>query len=584
MKTAEEISTITIMKEFWRGIRPYKWAFFVSFFCFLAGNIVNLFPALLYKDFFDVLEGASADQLIAIIINIAILHGIDWVLVRVGLHSLIFLEAKTIAQLKQNAFNYMMLHSHTFFANNFSGSLVQRVNRFSRSFERLADSLMMNILNLFVVVAGSIIITWMVAPLISLILLGWVILFLSFNIGFSIWKMKYNIAVAKADSKTTGFLADTISNQNAISLFSGYKQETDSFKRISGDQAKKTIFSWNLSNFSDSIQMFLIFAVEFFVFYFTINLWQNGEATIGTFVLIQTYIIGMSHQLWGFNRVIKNVYESLADSKEMVEIMHTPYQIKDIYRAKELSVQSGKILFSGVSFSFNSTRKVLDNVCLKINPGEKMALVGPSGIGKTTIIRLLLRMYEPDKGAIFIDGQDIQKVTQDSLHKNISLVPQDPILFHRTLMENIRYGRKDASDEEVFEAARLAHCDSFIENLSLGYDTYVGERGVKLSGGERQRIAIARAILKNAPILILDEATSSLDSESESLIQDALNNLMKGKTTIVIAHRLSTIKKMDRIIVMREGGIAEQGSHQDLLEKKGEYKKLWSLQTNRFVE
>jgi ABC-type multidrug transport system fused ATPase/permease subunit len=221
---------------------------------------------------------------------------------------------------------------------------------------------------------------------------------------------------------------------------------------------------------------------------------------------------------------------------------------------------------------------------LEIPGGQKVALVGPSGAGKTTFVRLLLRLFDVKGGSITVDGQDISDATLDSLHRAIALVPQDPVLFHRTLLENIRYGRSDATDEEVYEAARLAHCDEFIDAFPEKYATYVGERGVKLSGGERQRIAIARAILKDAPILILDEATSSLDSRSEFLIQDALDSLMKGKTAIVIAHRLSTIRKMDRILVIEGGAIKEDGSHDELLKKpESLYRKLWELQAGGFM-
>ena len=222
---------------------------------------------------------------------------------------------------------------------------------------------------------------------------------------------------------------------------------------------------------------------------------------------------------------------------------------------------------------------------MTIKSGEKVAVIGPSGAGKTTMVRLIMRLYDVTDGSIEIDGQDIKLITQDSLRENISFVPQDPILFHRTLMDNIRYGRRDATDEEVILAAKLAHCDEFVNNSPLKYDTFVGERGIKLSGGERQRIAIARAILKKAPILILDEATSSLDSHSEVLIQDALNNLMKNCTTIVIAHRLSTIKKMDRIIAMDHGVIVEEGNHEELSKKEnGLYQRLWDLQVGGFIQ
>jgi ATP-binding cassette, subfamily B, bacterial len=261
-----------------------------------------------------------------------------------------------------------------------------------------------------------------------------------------------------------------------------------------------------------------------------------------------------------------------------------PHEIVDNPGSMPLVLKNGKIEFKDVKFFFNPDKPVLNNISFVVEPGEKVGLVGPSGAGKSTLVRLLLRFFDIKNGEILIDGQNIQKITMESLHDNLSLVPQDPILFHRTLSENIRYGRSDATDEEVREAARMAHCDEFIEALPNKYDTYVGERGVKLSGGERQRVAIARAIIKNAPILILDEATSSLDSHSEALIQDALQTLMKGKTVIVIAHRLSTIRKMDRIIVIEGGEIVEEGNHDKLSETEGSlYKKLWTLQAGGFL-
>src|SRR5581483_7532413 len=305
---------------------------------------------------------------------------------------------------------------------------------------------------------------------------------------------------------------------------------------------------------------------------------------VGVFFLIEAYLLSIIDQLWGFTRLVRDFYQSYADAKEMVEILMLPHDIVDVPAAKELAVSKGKIEFNQLTFSFNQTRKVLEDVTLTIAPGERVAFVGPSGAGKTTFVRLLLRLYTPTAGTILIDGQNIASVTQNSLRKSIAMVPQDPVLFHRTLAQNISYGKQNATIEEIEEAARLAHCDEFIKNLPSGLDTFVGERGIKLSGGERQRIAIARAILKNAPILVLDEATSSLDSHSEMLIQDALNTLMQGRTTIVIAHRLSTIQKMDRIIVVDGGKIIEEGSHKSLLRKKQSlYKKLWTLQAGGFL-
>ena len=588
-KTVKDISVGQIVGQFWGGVKSVRGLFFFSYIFFFIAQVVNLFVPLYYKKFFDVISKSTdvnitASQLIHIIVIILTFHAINWIFWRIGINLFNVMESRVMAKLKQNAFDYMIKHSYTFFANNFSGSLVQKVGRFSRAFEALADSLAFNLMPLVIAVVGSIWITWFIAPVVSIIIGIWVIVITLFSIIFSTWKLKYDTAVAEADSRTTGYLADSVTNNTAVSFFTGHEHESVSFENVSDDQAKKTLFSWRLGDVTDAVQTLLIVLVEFFVFYYAIKYWKLGLVTIGTFVLAQTYIIGLSQQLWGLNRIIRSIYQSLADSKQMVEILLTDYEIKDLPDAKKLIIDKGEIVFKDVSFDFGQDNEVLSDLNVTIKPGEKVAIIGPSGAGKTTFVRLIMRLYNLTKGRVSIDGQDISKVTQDSLRKNISFVPQDPILFHRTLMENIRYGRRSATDEEVKEAAHLAHCDEFIENLPLKYETFVGERGIKLSGGERQRVAIARAILKKAPILIFDEATSSLDSYSESLIQDALKNLMKDCTTIVIAHRLSTVKRMDRIISMDNGLIVEDGTHDELSNKdSGLYKKLWDLQVSGFM-
>lgn len=591
MKTGQNVKVRQIFRQYWKGMKSSRALFWASFVCLFIGQIVGVIIPLFYKYFFDNLSEAGNNTsskvvlLVYIITLVLVLKLIVWVLWRIGMNCFNFFESRTMAKLKQTSFDYMLNHSYTFFSNNFSGSLVQRVNRFSRSFEDIADSMIFSIMPLIITVIGSLIVTWLMAPIVAVAMLVWVLTFSSFNIIFSHWKLKYDLAVAEADSKTTGYLSDAITNHSVVSLFTGLSYESKKFNEITNDQSKRQSFSWFLGDIVDGMQTLLIAIAEFAIFYFAIKYWDKGLITIGTFVLVQTYIIGLAQQLWGLNRFIRRIYEGLANAKEMVEILDTPYEIKDVPDASDLKVNKGEIVFSDVGFNFNETREVISGLNAVIKPGEKVALIGPSGAGKTTFVRLIMRFYSIAKGKIEIDGQDIHNVTQDSLRKNISLVPQDPVLFHRTLMENIRYGRREATDAEVIEAAKLAHCAEFIDSLPLKYETFVGERGIKLSGGERQRVAIARAILKRAPILILDEATSSLDSHSEMLIQDALDNLMKNCTTIVIAHRLSTIRKMDRIIVMKDGKIIEEGTHDELSNKdSGLYKDLWELQAGGFIQ
>jgi ATP-binding cassette subfamily B protein len=575
---------------YWKFLKRYK----ISLFLIISGTIISSVTGvtvpLYLKEFVDLLA-QKAD----VTANLPILYKVFWIIValrfvqfasrRTVMVADSYFCSKTMSDLSNFAFGYLHRHSFSFFNNNFVGSLVKRVNRFVRSFESLNDRVIFNVSEMLLEISIVLGVLFYRNLYLGLALLVWILLYVVISIFYNRYRLRYDVLRSEADSAVSGVLADTITNHTNVKLFNGYEKEKGYFKDTQAKFSRLQLFSWYLDSAFDGFQAFFAFLLEAVLMYIGISLWQVGKFSAGDLMLIQAYIITVVQNIWNFGRVIRNIYTDLSEAGEMTEILSTPHEIKDIPAAKNLVVNNGKIEYINIIFNYHETRAILKKFNLVVESGQKVALVGPSGAGKSTLFKLLLRMHDVSGGKILVDGQNIAKVTQESLWKNISLVPQDPILFHRTLRENIRYGRFDATDKEIETAAKLAHCHEFIAELQKGYDTYVGERGVKLSGGERQRVAIARAILKNAPILLLDEATSSLDSESEHYIQSALQNLMKGKTVIMIAHRLSTIMSADRILVVDRGVVVEDGNHSQLLKKKqGLYKKLWDLQAGGFIK
>ena len=494
------------------------------------------------------------------------------------------LDARCGRYLALLAFDAVINQSMTFHSNRFSGSLTSAANKLPSAFVRLKSNFIWDFYPLILTVVYTIGSAAFVCLPFALILLIFSLVYMSVAV-FTYYKtMNVDAGLADAENKQTGQLADSITNEISVKSYARERFERARFERVTGRTFNATIKVAKVSflrNLSLNVVNLITFIVLIILIILSHDLFGLSIANVVFLYSVSNILLS---NVWTINHILRNINTSFGDAKEMVKILDLPYIVDD-KTDKPLKVSDAKIEFSHVSFNHEKQHdKLFEDFNLEIAPGKSVGLVGVSGSGKTTLTKLLLRFDDVKKGAIYIDGQDIRDVTQGSLRSAIAYVPQESSLFHRSIFENIAYGRPDATDEEVYEAARLANADEFIAELPDGYDTMVGERGVKLSGGQRQRIAIARAILKDAPILVLDEATSALDSESEAAIQGALANLMEGRTTIVVAHRLSTIAGLDEIVVLRDGKIVEQGSHKKLLSKNGEYAKLWNRQSGAFLK
>ncbi|HET9843118.1 MAG TPA: ABC transporter ATP-binding protein [Gammaproteobacteria bacterium] len=498
-----------------------------------------------------------------------------------------FVEIKMIPKLRKqmanDALGKLIEKSHTFYQNNFSGSLTNKVNDLTRSVPEILQIIFDKFISHVLALSIAILTLWQVNYIFALIMLVWNVLF---SLGAMLYSKKLTLLAdrwSEYGSTITGRIVDVLSNILTVRLFSAKKPEkkllNETFQQaVNAEQQLQWAYFWMWMCYSLSALL-----LQVLNFYFLCKGRQEGWITIGDFALVLVlnisiidYFWQITHEFSHFSKLYGNITQALR------AILEKP-EIEDNVNANNFGVIQGKITFDTVKFHYKGAIPLFQNMSIEIAAGQKVGLVGYSGSGKTTFVNLILRLYEITNGQILIDNHDIKSLSQDFLRSQIGMIPQDPSLFHRTLLENIRYGRLDAKDEEVIEAAKRAHAHEFIIKLSQGYHSLVGERGIKLSGGQRQRIAIARAVLKNAPILILDEATSQLDSLTEALIQESLWELMQGKTTIVIAHRLSTLLPMDRILVFEKGKIVEDGTHSQLLNNHNLYKSLWDSQIGGFL-
>lgn len=485
--------------------------------------------------------------------------------------------------IREAVFNYVTSHSHEYFASNFAGNIAKKLADLSTSCQTIVEIVCFQMVTAITGASIVLIMMWLTAPLFAIILAAWLLIHLSIAFLFLGYGNSLSVVHSDAVSTLSGKVVDVFTNMLNVRLFSRNRFEAEYLNQFQNDEinkAQKAMWAVEIMRIGLGLNgLLMIFGMVFGLLYGWVHYW----ITLGDFTQIIMQAFWLLGWLWYISFQLTVFAREAGTIENALVLVKKSHDLIDKKNAQPISIRQGEIRFDNVCFGYHKNRAVFKNLDLMIPAGQKIGLVGFSGSGKSTFVNLILRFYDLGSGRILIDDYNIAEITQESLRAQVAMIPQDPALFHRTLMENIRYGRLDATDEEVLRASKLAHCHEFIEKLDAGYQSLVGERGVKLSGGQRQRIAIARAILKNAPVLILDEATSSLDSVTEKLIQESLQVLMQGRTTIVVAHRLSTLANMDRILVFNKGAILEEGNKENLLKANGHFAMLWNMQTDGFL-
>lgn len=573
----------------WNFLKPYKRTVVIYVCLSIGAGFYGPFSSFLIKGMINTLSSLQGEDIglltwpaVLLVLNFIVFDNFTW-------RFLGYLNYRFQPAIKNKivseTFKFVLDSSQQFFHDNLSGRISSQIVTLADNIARILypiASIFIRSLSLLLIALVS---TYFVNPMFFYTLGLWSIAFLSFSYFMSKHLVKLSDIYTDSESMISGQLVDSITNVSNIRIFARRLFEVsrlDHSLLVTKEKfQKKELFLVSIH----CVQGALIALMLSFMIYFLIHLYGKHEVSIGDFALILGITMDVAYVTWFTMSQVDEFHQAIGKCKQSLSCLVVPQDIQDQEDAKDLEITKGQIAFSDVKFCYKGTIEALfQNKSVVIEGGQKVGLVGYSGSGKSTFVNLVLRLYDVTEGCIFIDGQDIRAVTQDSLRKQIAMIPQDPSLFHRSLMENIRYGRIESADEEVIEAAKKAHAHEFICKLPQGYDSPVGERGVKLSGGQRQRIAIARAILKNAPILVLDEATSQLDSVTENDIQESLRELMQDKTTaIVIAHRLSTLLHMDRIMVFEQGKIVEDGTHAELIACKGLYKTLWDAQVGGFL-
>jgi ATP-binding cassette, subfamily B, heavy metal transporter len=573
-------------------IRPYWVIFALTLLCVLLFEAASLAEKLLFKYIVDKGTLFSAGTLerhafITVLITVVVAYGIV-LLVKtlsqfsehVGVNRI---ETSMITDLKRKFFNHILGLSHNFHTTHKTGSLISRLTRGSRAVERMMDVIFFNVATIAFQISAGLISLAVIYPAAAIVIAVTFAAFIAFSRLTQRWQYPAAVHLNNTDDREKGNIGDFLTNVDSVKYYGKEHVIQHRYKLLSEETRKAMRKAWGYWPWITAGQHLILSLGLFTLVWVSVRGLLGGTVSIGTLVFIYTVYLGLLGPLFRFVNALRDFYQSAADFESLYQYEAITNEIIEQPSAKPLHVQKGSVAYNNVTFRYGS-RTIFEEFNLTVKPGEKVALVGSSGAGKSTLIKLLYRLYDPQEGSITVDGVDIRTVQQESLRSELAIVPQECVLFDDTIYNNIAFSKPGATRQEVFAAMKFSQLDKFIADLPQKENTIVGERGVKLSGGEKQRVSIARAILANKKILVLDEATSSLDSETEHDIQQALVKLMKGRTAVIIAHRLSTIMNADRIIVLSKGKIAQSGTHDALIKQPGLYKKLWNLQRGGYIK